>query len=262
MPNSYFKFKQFTIHQDRSAQKVCTDSCVFGAWITPTSINGRHNILDIGTGTGLLSLMIAQRMIASTHNNKGKKEVESERDNTRLLITAIEIEHQTAEQAQENVQESPFYPYINILQEDIRDWSKTIPDKTFTSVVCNPPFFSDSMPSSDVKRLQARHSVSLSYDDVCRISSMLLMDGGELFLLYPYSQHDFVVTTAATHNLYPSDIMQVSSYLDSEPHRICIRFIKADRTNHPNIDSLAIYQSDQSYTPSAHDLLKEYYLYL
>jgi tRNA1Val (adenine37-N6)-methyltransferase len=261
MPNSYFKFKQFTIHQDRSAQKVCTDSCVFGAWINPTAINGVQNILDIGTGTALLSLMIAQRVVKRYNRNDTMKS-ETQTSIPVFSLTAVELDIQTAVQAQENVRQSPFASYINVKQDDIRTWSESIPPETFTSIVCNPPFFSDSMPSSDIKRLHARHTVSLSYHDVCQISSNVLVHGGELFLLYPFSQHDSILGTAGSFNLFPADVLEVRTNLDSKPHRVCTRFVKSYQVAPPLISSLAIYNSDQSYTESALDLLKEYYLYL
>eukprot|EP01136_Pigoraptor_vietnamica_P012822 Opistho-1_new@53158 len=117
MSNHYFQFKQFTIHQDKCAMKVSTDACIQGAW-TPIANDVVH-VLDIGTGTGLLSLMLAQR-------------------NSNIHIDAIELDADAARQAQENISASPWADRVDVMQGDVTAYQFA---KQYDMVICNPPFF-------------------------------------------------------------------------------------------------------------------------
>src|SRR5688500_11779251 len=121
MANQYFQFKQFSIQQDRCAMKVSTDACIQGAW-TPIADNVK-DVLDIGAGTGLLSLMLAQR-------------------NYDIRIDAVELDVEAAQQAKENVASSPWKDRVEVIQADVTQHSFT---KLYDMVICNPPFFNNSL---------------------------------------------------------------------------------------------------------------------
>src|ERR1700750_981948 len=131
MANSYFKFKQFTIHQDRCAMKVTTDGCLFGAWCAKEIRAFEFEdpeLLDIGTGTALLSLMILQK--------------------NKVRIDAVEIEKDAAMQAEENVAASAWADKVKIIHEDILDGT----DKKYDLIVSNPPFYENELTAESENR--------------------------------------------------------------------------------------------------------------
>lgn len=163
MPNPYFQFKQFTVHQAAGAMKVTTDACLFGAWCAEEiqSLNGKKNILDIGTGTGLLPLMIAQKNSAS--------------------IDAIEIEKASADEAIQNIQASPFAETIHVIQADISGYQ---PPEKYDIIICNPPFYEDELQSPDALKNVAHHGTHLKLEQLFQIINVLLKEQGNFFCYY------------------------------------------------------------------------------
>ena len=158
--NSYFQFKQFTVQQDRCAMKVCTDACVFGAWAgSPEAAR----ILDIGTGTGLLSLMAAQR-------------------NQVARIDAVEIDSAAAEQARENIANSPFAGRITVHQSPIQCFE---PRYLYDTILVNPPFFQSDLRSPDARVNQAHHAESLTFSELLTAVVRFLGVGGTWHVLLP-----------------------------------------------------------------------------
>ena len=136
MSNPYFQFKQFTVWHDKCAMKVGTDGVLLGAW---TSVQGAHSILDVGTGTGLVALMLAQRSLPNTN------------------IVALEIDEAAARQAKENIVRSPWKKQIEVVQADFRKYQS--PEK-FDVIVSNPPYFVDSLGCPDqIGRASCRERV-------------------------------------------------------------------------------------------------------
>jgi len=164
MSNDYFQFRQFIVHQQRCAMKVGTDGTLLGAWAWAPS--GRCRILDIGTGTGLIALMMAQRFPESS-------------------VLGIDIDPEAVAQATENVQLSPFSERINILQKDLM---KFVDTDGFDAIVSNPPYFVDSLECPDDQRTMARHTVSLTYEGLIRQAYRLLKDDGCLSLVIPSAE--------------------------------------------------------------------------
>ena len=169
MPNSYFNFKQFSIQQQNNGMKVSTDGCIFGAWVA-NEINIKNtpnkNLLDIGSGTGLLSLMISQK------NN--------------LNITAIEIDNHGFEELKINVENSPWASQITCLNNDCKTYQF---NQIFDVIVCNPPFFVDSLQSPYIQKNKAKHTIYLHWQDVFKIAQQYLSKQGYFYLLSPAINH-------------------------------------------------------------------------
>lgn len=168
MSRDCFTFKQFVVHQDRCAMKVGTDGTLLGAWAALDRPDGR--ILDIGTGTGLIALMMAQRY-------------------PQAHVTAIDIDAEAVCQATENVRQSPFAERIQVCQADVNDFlaNKNGPEATeaFDAIVCNPPYFNNALICPDSQRTQARHTLSLSYGQLMAAAHRLLHHEGAFSVIIP-----------------------------------------------------------------------------
>lgn len=171
MPNNYFRFKQFTVYQDRCAMKVCTDACLFGAWASERIQNSKNKIqkaLDVGCGTGLLSLMLAQQL-------------------PDILIDAVEIDEAASQQAKENIEASPWRREIEVYSSSIQQFVSTAKHQ-YDIIISNPPFYENDLKSNDAKRNLALHSAELRLEELIKISADLLKDDGKLFILIPYNR--------------------------------------------------------------------------
>ena len=164
MPNSYFQFQQFRVEQGDCAMKVSTDACLLGA---VADLTGATRLLDIGTGTGLLALMAAQR-------------------HPTVVVEAIEINRAAAAQAAANVAASPWAGRIALHAQSLAEYAGTRP-APFSHIICNPPFFRESLPSADATRNMARHVSpgSLSFEALAHFSMEFLAPGGQLTVLLP-----------------------------------------------------------------------------
>lgn len=170
MANTYFSFKSFTVHQEKAAMKVCTDACLFGAWTSLHAIKpDTKQILDIGTGTGLLSLMLAQF--------------------TNATIDAVEIDENAAMQAKENFIASPWKDQLFVHHESMEDYLHRQNNK-FDLIISNPPFFENQLKSSQHNRNLAMHSQQFSFNLLAKGMADLLSDKGIGALLIPYQRTD------------------------------------------------------------------------
>lgn len=158
MANDSFSFQQFTVHQDRCAMKVGTDGVLLGAWAS-----GGRRMLDIGTGTGLVALMMAQRFSEDR-------------------ITAVEIDHDACRQAMENVQESPFADRVEVRCTSVQDFH---PVEKYDVIVSNPPFYDNSLRCPDGSRSKARHTETLTYRDLFLAVDRLLESDGTFSAVIP-----------------------------------------------------------------------------
>ena len=161
MGKDSFTFKQFVVRQERCAMKVGTDGTLLGAWAELAKADGR--VLDIGTGTGLMALMMAQRY-------------------PKARVTAIDIDEMAVSQARENVARSPFADRIEVRQADVNAFE---PTEMFDSIVCNPPFFNHALVCPDNQRTQARHTTSLSYQQLMSAAWRLLNEEGLFSVIIP-----------------------------------------------------------------------------
>jgi tRNA1Val (adenine37-N6)-methyltransferase len=215
--------------------KVGTDGVLLGAW---PDVASADKVLDVGTGTGLVALMVAQR-------------------NSNAEIDAIDIDPAAVGQAKENVKNSPFFSQINCLNISLQDFLKWT-DKKYDMIVSNPPFFVQSLKSPYAQRTLARHADSLPVEDLIGISSALLSDKGRLSLIYPYEHKEELIKSARRNFLYPSRITHVYPTPDSSPKRVLIEFSKADFPMQEN--NLIIEKDRHVYSDDFAALVRDYYL--
>lgn len=198
MPNNYFNFKQFSINQDRSSFRVGTDGVLLGAY---TDIRGAKRILDIGTGTGLIALMLAQRSNAE--------------------IVAIEPDHNSCLQASENVDQSKWKSRIKVVNSTLQEFTD---NRKFDLIVTNPPWFADSLKNPDPGKSFARHNDSLPSGDLLTGVSRLLAEGGRFKLIMPYAEGNIFIAEAAGYGFYCHDILKIKPLPTSEIRRLIITF--------------------------------------
>lgn len=236
MANTYFQFKQFIVRQDITAMKVTTDSCLFGAWVASQVEDGKP-ILDIGTGTGLLSLMLAQK--------------------TPAHIDAIEIDESAFQQAQANVEASPWKDQIHLIQQDAKHFTT---DSAFDYIVSNPPFYENQLKSPDEKRNKAHHG-GLTLRELISTISNCLAPGGSFFLLLPFSRFDNIRNEIEKVNLSIVSCVKVKQ-TDNHPFfRIMIRGGQ-DRPEAIKENEIVIRKATGEYSDEFTELLKDYYLHL
>lgn len=178
MGNSWFQFQQFRVHQDRCAMKISTDAVLLGAI---AEANSPQHILDIGTGTGVISLMLAQRFPPA-------------------FITAIEIDADAAEQADENFKESPFSARLQVKNVRFQDFAV---DQLYDLIVSNPPYFPDHLKSQNSKRNQALHTDALSFEEFLQKAVKLLKENGQLWVILPQRQMSDFTKLAGELGLFP-----------------------------------------------------------
>jgi tRNA1Val (adenine37-N6)-methyltransferase len=241
MPNPYFRFKQFKIYHDRCAMKVTTDACLFGAWCADILKNSYlvvNNLLDIGTGTGLLSLMIGQK--------------------NDLLIDAVEIDQEAAQQARENVSASPWNDRINIINDDILEFN---PGKQYDVIISNPPFYENELTSQKLKKNIAHHSHYLSISQVTEIIKNNLNNNGLFFLLLPFKRTTEVEILLREQELHLLQKLIVRQSVNHSPFRSLIMGSKEIHSA-LQVSELSIWDQHQQYTLEFTALLKDYYLNL
>lgn len=215
--------------------KVGTDGVLLGAWV---NTNSAKRILDIGTGTGLIALMIAQRSQAQ--------------------IDALEIEENAYQQALENVQNSIWQNRINVIKSSFQDHIKTHPP-SYDHIITNPPYFSHSLKPADKDRILARHNDTLSYNDIIEGSSLLLNKKGKLSIILPFETHQSFIKKCEEHGLYLSRKMMVYPTTKSDAIRVILEFNKQKRTVDER--SIIIEQGGRhEYSKEYIELIKDYYL--
>ncbi|GHB64845.1 tRNA1(Val) (adenine(37)-N6)-methyltransferase [Persicitalea jodogahamensis] len=235
--NSYFRFKQFTVQQDRCAMKVCTDACAFGAWANNA---GAKRILDIGTGTGLLSLMAAQR-------------------NPAAQIEAVEIDEDAARQALENVQNSPFASRISLFQTAVQDFN---PNERYDSILVNPPFFQNDLRSPDPKINRAQHAATLTFPELLESVNRLLKPQGTWHILLPIEESNQLKNSALTQGWFMQDELVLYHSVKHQPFRLMRSFSRTKNENQTtHSENLAIYEPESSnHTLAFRQLLRDFYL--
>ena len=235
MSNDYFQFRQFVVHQQRCAMKVGTDGTLLGAWAAAPS--GQCRILDIGTGTGLIALMMAQRF------------PEAE-------VTGIDIDEDAVTQAVENVRLSPFSERVRIYRQDIVNFTDII---GFDAIVSNPPYFVDSLACPDDQRTIARHAVSLTYEQLMHQVYRLLKDEGRFSVVVPSDCRAKIEAAACLEGFFTTCVCLIKTTPRKQPKRQLIEFQK-----HP-VSELDISEGIIEVSPNVRSewyqqLTKEFYI--
>ncbi len=234
MSNTWFQFKQFRIEQQRSALKVGTDGVLLGAWC---GVNGTKSILDVGTGTGVIALMLAQRSDAE--------------------VTAVEISEDACLDARHNFKNSPWSERLALYSGDFNNFQESHA-LSFDLVVCNPPFFKKSMKSSDSASSIARHDVSLSFEQLITGAKKLLTSHGRMAVILPLEVLDDFRETARLAGFYLSRKTTIIPKVGKPPKRVLLEFSVS--ATYPESDELVILVDPHTFSEKFIELTKEFYL--
>ncbi len=234
--SSIFKFKQFEIDQDGCMMKVGTDGVLLGAW---ADVEDAKDILDIGAGTGVIAIMLAQRK-------------------SDAMVDAVEIDASACRTAELNMKNSPFSNRLNSFQEPIQDYAKTT-RKEYDLIVCNPPFFTGGTLSALTSRNEVRHTIKLPNGELLSSVRRLLKKDGKFCVILPFIEGLRFKELARNYNFHCSKVTQVKSKKEKPVERLLLQF---EKNNHPEItDELIIqFEKRNDFTPDYIDLTKEFYL--
>ena len=234
MPNQYFRFKQFTVVQEKAAMKVGTDGVMLGAW---ASISDANRILDIGSGTGLIALMLAQRCNAT--------------------IDAVEIDEPSAQQAKENVASSEWSDRVNVICSSFQHFARDANEK-YDLIVSNPPYFVNSLKSPEVARTVARHNELLPHDELIEGINTLLAETGKFAGIFPYIEGNIFVVKAANYGLFCTKRVNVLGKVRGPVKRLLLEF---ERKPKALVEETFCIRGDNSeYTVEYIQLTKDFYL--
>lgn len=228
-----FRFKQFAVLNDRTAMKVGTDGVLLGAWCPVESM--RH-VLDVGTGCGVIALMVAQR-------------------NHTALIDAIDIDHDAIEEATLNFAASPWSERLTAIEADFNDMTR---HDRYDMIVSNPPYFTDSLLPPDAARTMARHTESLTYSQLIEGASQRLTDEGILALISPTDAESFIIEAATFASLPVRRITRVIPVEGGAAKRALWLLTRRDMAYHEDI--LIIAHNDGTFTSDYIALTKDFYL--
>lgn len=219
--------------------KVCTDACLFGAWVahqTEGKLNTASTILDIGTGTGLLSLMLAQRSVAQ--------------------IEAIEINEAAALQADENIRQSAWSDKVKVIHTSLQDFTAS---KKYELIISNPPFYQDDLRSADEHKNAAKHDSTLKLDQLLSFIKTNLSGTGVAAVLLPFHRLMYADKEAKKNGLYVQAQLLVKQTPVHEYFRAAL-LLSNDEKAQPVNQSITIHTAERVYTPAFEALLKDYYL--
>jgi tRNA1Val (adenine37-N6)-methyltransferase len=234
---SKFQFKQFTIEQDRCAMKIGTDGVLLGAW-APVEQNP-FSILDIGTGTGIIALMLAQRSPAQQ-------------------IDALEIDEQAYEQATDNFENSPWNDRLFCFHAGLDEFMEE-PEDEYDLIVSNPPFYAEDYKTNNDQRDLARFQDALPFEDLIEAADLLLSENGILAVIIPFKEEDRFLAIAKEFELYPTKITRVKGTPTAEIKRSLLA-LSRNKTTLFSIDELTIEIGRHEYTPEYIALTQDFYL--
>ena len=241
MPNNYFQFKQFTIYQERCALKVSTDSCIFGAWVAKKIAGVEYHIsrcLDIGAGSGLLMLMLAQQFQGA--------------------IDGVEIDAGSYEQAAENIKASAWYNRLQLVFSDVKLFA--VPHR-YDFIISNPPFFEGDLKSGNQQYNYAKHDDGLTLQDLLQVAERNLSKKGLFAVLLPYYRAVWFEQLAASYELFVCEKLLIRQTLQHPYFRTAL-ILHRKNDGLVKKEELVIRQSPEVYSHAFIALLKQYYLHL
>lgn len=231
---SIFHFKRFDIVNRRSAMKVGTDGVLLGAWV---GVGGVSTAVDAGCGTGLIALMLAQRGVGR--------------------VTAVDIDLVAVEEASYNVAASPWPDAVELVCADFVDWAGSRASSV-DLVVCNPPFFTETLQSGDNRRAAARHEGSLGVEPLIAASAAILNEHGRLAFIAPAVRENEIAMLSAHYGFYMNRLTRVVSKIGKPPKRV---LVELSRLNRPAaVDILYINDVKSGFSESYRKLTSDFYL--
>ena len=234
---SKFQFKNFFVEQDRCAMKIGTDGVLLGAW-APID-NHPFSILDIGTGTGIIALMLAQRSAAQQ-------------------IDALEIDEAAYEQATDNFENSPWNDRLFCFHAGLDEFIEE-PEEEYDLIVSNPPFYSEDYKTENESRDLARFQDAMPFEQLLEAADLLLSENGIFAVIIPFKEEENFIALANEFELYPLKITRVKGTPTTEIKRSLLAFSRNETTDLP-IDELVIETARHVYTPEYIELTKDFYL--
>lgn len=237
MANSYFQFKQFIVNQDKAAMKVGTDGVLLGSW---TDVDNCKEILDVGTGTGLLALMLAQR-------------------NQQANISAIDIESGAVEQAKENFKLSPWESRLLVDNITLQAFTETC-NKRFDLIICNPPFFKSSLKSDNGNRNLARHNDALPFNQLISCAHKLSMPHGKLAVIIPSDLELDFLEQIIPYNYNLIRKLNVKPTPKKSAHRVLLEFCVGADTALQERTIIVEDKGRHAYSDDFISLMKDFYL--
>jgi tRNA1Val (adenine37-N6)-methyltransferase len=234
---SIFQFKHFSVNQDQTAMKIGTDGVLLGAW-TPIE-NNPKSVLDIGTGTGIIALMLAQRSTAEQ-------------------IDALEIDESAYEQAVENFENSPWGDRLFCFHAGLDEFVDD-PEDEYDLIVSNPPFFSEDYRSANEQRDLARFQEAMPFEELVEAADLLLSENGIFSVIIPFNQEDRFIELCAEVELFPIKVTRVKGAQNTKIVRSLLAF-KRYELSVLTADELVIEISRHEYTPEYISLTKDFYL--
>ena len=270
MSSPNFRFKHFTVWHDRCAMKVGTDGVLLGAWCSLPIANNQspianppYRVLDIGTGSGLIALMLAQRLSSLSPIANTQSPIPNS-PSPIAHIDAIDIDADAVAQAADNFAQSPWQQILHVHHSTLQDWQTTskgqdTANTVYDVIVSNPPYFQDSLKNPDNQRATARHTDTLSYADLITHAARLLKDNGILALILPIEAESTILSIANSHNLYPTRITYIHSKPNKPAKRILITF-ERNSNREPQTNTFYIESECAPRSQEYQELTRDFYL--
>ena len=235
MRERVFRFKQFAVHHECAAMKLGTDGVLLGAW---ADVTGARRVLDVGTGCGVIALMVAQR-------------------NNQAVVDAIDIDVDGVEESAQNFAASPWSERLNAFVADINDFN---PAEVYDHIVSNPPYFENGVLPPEASRRDARHTTTLTYDNLLCQSRRLLANGGMLSIITPADAHGSVIKAAAFHGMHIVRLTNVVPVAGHPAKRILWQLVAGSCDKDIVTDTLVIESAPGCFTDEYRRLTADFYL--